>query len=281
MKKITIIAIAAAFWMMALPAFAQQDTDSALKNIKWQRGPSVGDLGKIAGIKVPEGYVFADGDDTRILLEAMHNPPSGAELGFIARRGSDWFVVFEFDETGYIKDDEKDSLDADAMLKAIKKGTETANKERTRRGWAPLNVVGWQKAPSYNATTNNLEWAVKSESEGRQVLNWNTRLLGRAGVMRVTLVAGPDEIEETLPHFQSLLGGFGYNSGHRYAEFRQGDKIAKYGLSALVVGGAAAVAVKAGLLKYLWKALVFVGIAAIGFARKVFGRGKSREVSVS
>jgi uncharacterized membrane-anchored protein len=90
--------------------------------------------------------------------------------------------------------------------------------------------------------------------------------------MRVTLVVDPEQYKETLPHFQSLLAAFGYNTGERYAEYRQGDKIAKYGLSALVVGGATAVAAKSGILKYLWKGLIFVGIAALAFVKKLFGR---------
>jgi uncharacterized membrane-anchored protein len=270
--KVIILALALALWLVTSPAFGQQDKESVLSKVKWQRGPCIGALGDIASIKVPEGYLFADGDDTRLLMELMHNPTSGTELGFLAAADSNWFVVFEFDESGYIKDDEKDSLDADAILKSIQKGTEVANKERAKHGWAPLNVLGWQKAPSYNPVTNNLEWAIRAESENHPILNWNTRLLGRKGVMRVTLVVDPEQYKETLPHFQSLLAGFGYNTGERYAEYRQGDKIAKYGLSALVVGGATAVAAKSGILKYLWKGLIFVGIAALAFVKKLFGR---------
>lgn len=250
----------------------QEDESSIMDKVKLQQGPTVADLGEIANIQVPQGYVFADAKDTRLLMEAMHNPTSGDELGFIAPEMSDWFLLFEFDEAGYIKDDEKASLDAESMLKAIRKGNEAANRERSKRGWTTLKVVGWQQAPRYNSVTHNLEWAIKGESEGNLVVNWNTRLLGRNGVMKVTLVTDPNILDETLPYYESLIAGFDYNSGHRYAEFRQGDKIAEYGLSALVVGGAAAVAAKSGILKYLWKGLVVAFIAAFGFLKKLFGR---------
>ena len=255
-------------------ALSQERESSPLDKIKWQRGPSIGELGEIAEVQIPEGYAFADGNDTRLLMEVMHNPISNTELGFIGKAGSDWFLVFEFNKTGYIKDDEKNSLDADAMLESIKKGNENANRERAKRGWAPLNIVGWEQPPRYNPTTHNLEWALKAESEGSPVINWNTRLLGRKGVMKVTLVAGPDILAQTLPHYQNLLSGFDYRSGNKYSEFRQGDKIAKYGLSALVVGGAAAVAAKTGILKYLWKGLVFAVIAVGAFFKRLFSRKK-------
>lgn len=267
-----VIAICALFLFMEVGALAQQDPQTPQDQIMWQQGPCNGSLGEIATVKVPSGYIFADAKDTQRLMEMMHNPVSGTELGFLAKADSKWFVVFEFDEVGYIKDDEKNSLDSDGMLESIKKGTEAANQERAKRGWAQLTILGWQQPPRYNPNTHNLEWAIKGESEGASVVNWNTRLLGRKGVMRVTLVADPKELDHSLPYFRTLIDGFSYNPGNRYAEYRQGDKLAKYGLSALVVGGAAAVAAKTGLLKYLWKGLIVVGIAALGLLKKLFGK---------
>jgi uncharacterized membrane-anchored protein len=92
--------------------------------------------------------------------------------------------------------------------------------------------------------------------------------------MRVTLVADPDKLPEAMPRFETLIAGYGYKEGHRYAEFKKGDKMAKYGLTALVVGGASAVAVKSGLFKWLWKGLIVAGVAIAAFVKKFFG-GKS------
>lgn len=274
-SKASIVLIALILSLYLPSAFAQQQEASPFDKIKWQEGPCSGMLGKMANVGVPGGYVFADSTDTKQLMEIMHNPTSGKELGFLAKADSDWFIVFEFDDSGYVKDDEKNSLDASAMLESIKKGNAAANEERKKRGWAPLNVIGWYQPPRYNTQTHNLEWAIKGESEGHPLINWNTRLLGRNGVMRVTLVADPAELNTTMPHFRELITGFSYSSGHRYAEFRQGDKMAKYGLSALVVGGATALAAKTGILKYLWKALIVAGIAALAFLKKLFGRSSN------
>ena len=76
------------------------------------------------------------------------------------------------------------------------------------------------------------------------VVNYNTRLLGRRGVMTVSLVVDPNQVAATVPAFNDLLKSYSFNSGQGYAEFRAGDKIAKYGLTALVAGGAGAVAAK-------------------------------------
>jgi len=50
----------------------------------------------------------------------------------------------------------------------------------------------------------------------------------------------------------------------------KGDKVAQYGLAALVVGGAAAVAVKSGIFKWLWKVILVVGVAVAAFLKSLF-----------
>ena len=274
-------------WLMCLAPFAVQaqnsDTEaepetqeepSVVEKVAWQIGPVTGQLGDLAEVNVPEGYVFANGDDTRMLMEAMENPISGRELGFVAPDDLAWYLVFEYDETGHISDADNAELDADALLKSLQEANEAGNVERKKRGWTLFQINGWEQPPRYNPTTQNLEWAIKGESEGESVINWNTRLLGREGVMEVTLVAGPDILKTVQPESETLINGFAYKEGNRYAEYTKGDKVAEYGLAALIAGGATAVAAKTGLLKYLWKILVVAGVAVIAFFKRIFSRKK-------
>lgn len=261
---------------------AQENNEgSILDQVNWQTGPSTAQIDKWAEIEVPEGFIFADGSDTRMLMEAMGNTTSGSEVGFFAPEGLEWFVVFEFDDVGYVKDDEKDSLDADAILTTIKDGTKEGNKLREEKGYPKLFIEGWELPPYYNEETHNLEWAIKgSDSNGEGFLNLNTRLLGRRGVMRVTLVIDPPIFQEVLPTYQEQLSGFSFKSGEDYASFREGDKLAGYGLAALVAGGAGVAAAKLGFFKVIAKfgKVIFLAIVAVigGFWRKIkglFGKG--------
>jgi len=86
------------------------------------------------------------------------------------------------------------------------------------------------------------------------VVNYNTRLLGRKGVMEVSLVVDPEKLSATMPAYQALLKDYDFKQGERYAEFRQGDKIAKYGLAALVTGAV-------GLLRAVQRYQLARGIA--------------------
>lgn len=254
--------------------------------IDWVLGPADGTLGKLAQVKVPEGFVFADGTGTRKFLEMTQNPTSGKELGMLMtsrdgeQAGPRFFVIFEFDEIGYIKDDEKDELDADAILKSLREGTAAGNEYRKEHGWETLEVVGWEKPPFYDPKTNNLTWATRvRSSSGGESVNWSTRLLGRKGVMNVDLVLAPEDLPAALPEFETTLGSFDYVAGNKYSEWKAGDKVAAIGLGALVVGGAGAVAAKLGLLGKFWKLIlagwkfIAVGvIAAAGVLRKFIGR---------
>lgn len=243
--------------------------------INWQVGPTVGTLGDLGQIKIPQGYEFTGKEGAQQLLVLTHNVPNGHELGALVStsKESEWFMIFEFHDTGYVKDEEKDKLDADALLKSLKEGTEEGNEERRKRGWRPLHVVGWDRAPFYDPATHNLTWAsrVRGDDPNDQgSVNHSIRLLGRKGNISVDLVASPAEYAAGVGDFNTLISGFSYNQGDRYSDFRAGDKVAEYGLGALIVGGAGAVALKTGLLAKFWKLIVVLFAAIAGFIKKVF-----------
>src|SRR5437870_4054560 len=283
LSALTVLSLA----LTVAPGHAQK-TDSAPK-LNVIKGPTKARLESVAQVNVPAGFMFIDGKSTRALMKAKGEPTSGQEVGLLVTTNEEFSVFFEFSESGYVKDDDKDKLDADKLLASIKRGTAEQNKERQRAGNPPLEIVGWELPPKYNAATHNLEWAIRATSEGRPILNYNTRLLGRKGVMEVVLIVEPDKLSDTLPSFRDLLAGYSFQTGQTYAEFHQGDKVAKYGLAALVVGGAAVGAAKLGLfsallvfLKKGWKLLIIAFAAVATAVKKFFARifgGKGQTAS--
>ena len=253
------------------------------QKIQKLKGPATATMRDIAEIKIPAGFYFLDGATVKKMEQAEGEPVSGGEMGLIASTNKDWAVMFTFEDAGYVKDDEKDKLDPDALLKSIKANNDRANEERRQNGAAVLNVIGWEIPPKYNPDTHNLEWAIRGESEGHIFLNYKIELLGRRGVMHVVLIVNPDQLAATLPQFRDLLASYAYLTGQSYAEYKKGDKIAKVGLAALITGGAAVVAVKTGLfallltkLKVLWK-FIIVAIAAVGaWIKKLVTGDRSR-----
>ena len=269
------------FGALLAPAFAQAQRDPAvvmqeLQKLAWQKGPGEGVIGARAKIKIPAGYTFLDDKNTRRFLELMGNPPRDNHY-LIAPANLDWFAVFMFDPVGYVKDDEK--IDADKLLETLKKSDEPGNAERKRLGMSPIYTDGWHVPPHYDAGTKRLEWGMRLRDErGGLHVNYTSRLLGRSGVMSAILVSSPQTLNEDMKSFNVALAGYDFVAGEKYAEFKSGDKVAEYGLAALVVGAGAAAAAKMGLLKYLGKFwyLILAAVAlAWGAIRKLFSRKES------
>lgn len=249
-----------------------RDVETEIKKLVWQQGPTVGNIGAQATIQVPTGYVFLDESNTSRFLELTGNLPQPGHYLF-APIDFHWWSVFSFNASGYVKDDEK--IDAEALLKSLKDSDGAGNEERKRRGMEPLFTDSWAVAPHYDDQTKRLEWGVKLRSgNGHLNANYTSRLLGRSGVMSATLVSGLDALPVNTGEYKTSLEQFNYVAGEKYSEFKKGDKVAEYGLAALILGGAAAVATKKGLwgaigafLAASWKliaAAIVAGFAALG-----------------
>src|SRR5262249_19916692 len=182
------------------------------------------------------------------------------------------------DEPGHVDDNEK--IDAPALLKAIREGTEEGNKQRVEHGFPELHVGGWSESPHYDRATHRLVWALPASSVRGTTINYNTRVLGRRGVVSLNLLSDPAKFDVEKSNATTLLAATAFKTGARYEDFdKKTDKVAEYGLMGLILGGAglgAAKLVKIGLLAKFWKLLVLGFAAIVGFFSKLFGRKKQQ-----
>jgi len=284
--QIAVSAAAAA--LLAFPsAQAQEKSENPeAPRINWTAGPAQVDVGVKAEMRLPESMAFAGAEDTRRILERMGNPTNGDEVGLVVPKAQDqnWFIVYEYRKVGFVKDDEKDKIDAAGLLKSLTEATEASNEERKKMGAAALHVLRWQEPPRYDERTHNLTWATLAHSDdGHDVVNYNVRVLGREGYMSVTLVDDARSYGAAKPAVEQALASFSYKRGSSYAEWVPGDKVAQYGLAGLVAAGAGAAAVKLGLFGTLAKLFakagkfIVVGIAALGaLAAKLWSAARGR-----
>ncbi|MHB1081647.1 MAG: DUF2167 domain-containing protein [Prosthecobacter sp.] len=252
-----------------------------MEKIGWVR-EGAGDLGGVAKIAIPKGYRFTHGSGTSRVLELFGNLPQPSASGMLTTEGFGPWIIFGYDDSGHVKDDEKNDINADELLALRREGLAESNKVRKERGIHELAILGWAMPPRYNDSTKTLEWAVRIQNldgTGGESINYETRLLGRTGSMKVQLVCGPAEFQPLLTEFQKVMGGFSYVEGQRYAEFRKGDKIAEYGLTALVAGAGVVAASKMGLFgklglvfAKLGKAAILLVVGALAGLKKLFGK---------
>lgn len=228
-------------------------TAAAEGEYNWIEGGTTVDLGDIASIELDPDFIFLDGEETKRMSQEYGDPISGLEVGsiFPLDENQTWAVYFDYEETGHIKDDEK--IDADALLKSYKEGTEEANKEL--QPGERYYVTGWDIEPFYDEQTNNLTWSLLLEDENKETfLNYNTRILTREGNISVILVTDPQNREADKQILnEKILPMMNIKEGNKYTDFNEStDKVAEYGLSALILGGTGlAVAKKAGLIAVL------------------------------
>lgn len=231
---------------------------------------------KIATLKLPAGFRYLPpADAERVLVDAWGNPPGYETLGMIfpADRSpldeNSWGVVITYDEDGHVKDDDALSIKYDEILADMKKQTEENNEQRKKDGYPAMTLVGWAEPPRYDSSTHKFYWAKELSSEGHahNTLNYNIRVLGRKGVLVLNAVAGMDQVGEIRSQMPTVVSATDFTSGNRYADFDSStDKVAEYGLAALLAGGVAA---KLGLFGKLFalllafKKLIVVGVLAL------------------
>jgi uncharacterized membrane-anchored protein len=242
------------------------------------RGPSSVPLRDQATLSLPEGFGFIPRKEAAALMTLMGNRTGDEFIGLLVPVGSQkgaggqWFVSVHYDAAGYIKDDDAKHWDADKLLQNLKDGTEAANADRVGAGIPPLVVSRWIQSPQYEDGVHRLTWSAevkrKDGTDTDPTINYNTYVLGREGYMSLNLVTATSTVDADKVAAGKLLSAVDFKSGKRYTDFNSStDKVAAYGLAALVAGVAAK---KLGLLALLgvtlakFAKIIFIAVAAFG-----------------
>jgi uncharacterized membrane-anchored protein len=246
------------------------------------RGPLTVQLRDQATLALPQGHVFVPLKTSERILRAMGNPAGPTLVGMVfpTTGNANWMAVVRYVDAGYIKDDDARTWNADELLKNLKEGTEQQNEERRTRGIPEMEVVGWVQPPTYEEPVRRLVWSASTrdrnvQADAGQGVNYNTYLLGREGYVSLNLITDLKMIERDKPAAQQLLAALAFNEGKRYADYNSStDKLAEYGLAALVGGIAAKklglLAMAGVLLLKFWKValLAAAGVGAVFFRKK-------------
>lgn len=240
----------------------------------------------LATLSVPSGFRFLSPDDAQMVLVNLWGNPEGEKpLGMIfpadvsPLSDDSWGVIITYSDDGYVKDSDADKIDYAELLEEMQDSTRSYNKERKKAGYPEIELVGWATPPRYDKTTRKMYWAkeLKFSDSEENTLNYGIRVLGRRGVLVLNAVASMKDLALIEKHTPDIVGMVQFKEGNRYADFDgKTDKVAAYGLAALVAGG---VATKAGFFKMIWLAIlagkkfVILGLfALVAGLSKFFGK---------
>lgn len=236
----------------------------------------------MATLTLKEGMGYLNGTETKAMTIRNGGKPSGTEIGTVMPENGSWIVYFEYDDTGHIKDSDKNEIDADELLQSYKDGQEEANKEMTPENH--LFVDGWDVAPKYDETARRVVWSLLfHDKDNKSRVNYNERILTREGYISAILVCNPQEVATARKEMQDMvLSTLEIKEGKRYEDFNEStDKVAEYGLAGLILGGAGvAVAKKVGLIALalgLFKKFWIVIVAVIVGLWKLISGKKRKE----
>jgi uncharacterized membrane-anchored protein len=244
---------------------------------------------KVATLHLNLDYRYLDPQETEKLLVAWGNPPDEAKgtEGAVVPSAVDpfedqgWAVVLSYMDDGHVDDSDARKIDYKDLMSDMKKSTREDNDEREKAGYGKVELVGWATEPRYDGGTHKMYWAKELDFGGAQhTLNYDVRVLGREGVLSMNAVGGMNQLNSIQRNMISLQGLADFNQGFRYDEYNKStDKLAAYGLGALVAGGVAAklgLFAKLGVLLLAAKKFIIMGVIAIGglFA-KLFKRKES------
>ena len=297
LKSTALLLAVLSLTILAPVGRAQDDTNTLppqivtlLKSLKYQTG-DIDLRGGLARLSLPKEFNFLGPDDANtVLVKLWGNPPSDQKpLGLLIPAGltplssNCWVVTIDYSEDGYVKDDDAAKINYDDLLKKMQAGIAQENPDRQKNGYPAITLVGWAAPPHYDSATHKLYWAkeLKVEGETNDTLNYSIRMLGRKGVLELNAIAGIEQFSTIDQQTPQILSMVDFKEGSRYADFDpKVDKVATYGIAALVAGGALAAAAKFGLLKGLWiailalKKFVIIGaVALVAFFKKLFNRG--------
>lgn len=243
-----------------------------------QGGPTRIALQELAVLTLPLEYGFVPAKEARELLELFGHTHLDGVLGMVVPNPqhdaqSNWMVLISYTKSGHIMDDDAKEWKSEELLASLQEGTKESNKIRKERGFPELNILGWIEKPHYDEQTNRLIWSIKALQEGlsleQATINYNTLALSKEGYISMNLATKLDQIAQHQSIPKTLLAFLSFNEGSRYSDFNANtDKIAEYGLAALITGVAAKklglfAVIAAFLLKF--SKVIIAALAGFGF----------------
>jgi uncharacterized membrane-anchored protein len=244
------------------------------------KGPKLVDLGDGTEVDLPAGMILFEAVEAKKLIEEGGGRGDRVKA-LIGTMDSEWEVIVEYDDVGYVTDKDADQLDSNELLDSYKQGTEQGNITRRAKGIPELFVDSWSENPRYERASHHLLWGLNAHTVEGPVINYFTRILGRNGFLSVNLIDSPDHLAAAKQETAALVSGIRFQTGSAYEDHVESDKSSGMGLRALVIGGtglAVMKVAKAGILIKLLlifkKGFIVVFAAIGGFFKWMLGRKK-------
>lgn len=263
----------------------EEELDAAYAALGWQNkaGPYALPTSH-ATLQLSAGQTVLLGADAKRyswLASGIEFPATEAVLTYDSE-DADSAVYYEWRDEGYVADSDWEDVDGDALLAQHRDATESSNEERAKNGMKPMHVVGWLEPPHYDKATRTVTYALELKDDEDSWTNAVALRLGRSGYTEFTWVGSIEQFKAASGRpdlLNQALAIHSFDAGYRYEEFKDGDKIAAYGVAGLLATALGVKLVKGGLLAILAKiAVPILAVLALAASRvkRLFGSFRRR-----
>ncbi len=262
---------------LADPPKTEAERNAVLDTIQWHEGGVFHLERSKATIRVPNRFAVALDSDVRNFYEVVNGVSAPKNLeAMIVDTKTKSLVLYAPVHEGYVKLDDWSDVDPDRMIAEIRENTENANVQRRANGVPPIHVVGWIEKPNLDRSASVVRWAVEATGEDGPIVNASALVLGRHGYEKLVWV-GPKSEEPSLL-LDAARSALSFDTGTEYKDYQAGDRVAEYGIAALVataVGAKSAAkfglfALIAAFAKKGWLIILMLFGAVASFFKRLF-----------
>lgn len=206
--------------------------DSIDKKLEFKTGQLLLANGKIR-MTVPDDFQFIEGEQARFILEDLWGNYSDGEVcGMLVKKGfkvtrliNDFSFVISYSDIGHVQDKEDRELNHNDLLATLRQNMELSNERRIANGVNTMQVEKWALVPYYDDYKKAVYWAnsIKVNGTDEEILNYNLRLLGRTGVIKINAVATMDQFPAIKQILPQIISQVRFPDGQQYADYKDGD----------------------------------------------------------
>jgi uncharacterized membrane-anchored protein len=286
MGLVVLALMAPAHIAVAAVPKTDQEREAALKSIVWRDGQSLTLPLSKGTLRAPTGIRQLLGGDARTASEVINGVDAPATIeAMLYEPATNALVYYQKLGDGFVSVDDWGNVDPDAFIKTIRENTEADNVKRRENGVPPLHVVGWLEKPNLDRKEKIVRWAIDAiDDDQTSNVNSVALILTRDGFEKLTWIGPKEALSRDL--LKTAQTSFRLPVGDQYSDYREGDKVAAYGIAGLVASMLGAkVATKFGLLalvavfaKKLGALIILPFALGVGFIKRLFKRSKAPPV---